>query len=94
MKSIISSEVNDLFEIHMQDVELISIIHPKIKEVETLSQEIIDSTDELELRWIQELNNPNLIEDSLPVSISSDQRTMLFDQITESCKILAEVLGM
>lgn len=93
MKSIISSEVNDLFEIHMLDVELISIIHPKIKEVETLSQEIIDSTDELELRWIQELNNLNLIEDSLPVSISSDQRTMLFDQITESCKILAEVLG-
>ena len=42
MKSIISSEVNDLFEIHMQDVELISIIHPKIKEVETLSQEIVD----------------------------------------------------
>ena len=79
MKSIISAEVNDFFEIHMQDVELISILHPKIKEVETLSQEIIDSTDELELGWIQELNNLNLIEDSLPASIS---------QIKEQCSLI------
>ena len=40
MKSIISSEVNDLFEIHMQDVEPTSIIHPKIKEVETFHKKI------------------------------------------------------
>ena len=52
MKSIISAEVNDFFEIHSQNIELISIKNPDLDEIEVLSKEIINSTKELELRWV------------------------------------------
>ena len=41
MKSIISAEVNDFFEIHSQNIELISIKNPDLDEIEVLSKEII-----------------------------------------------------
>ena len=92
MKSIISAEVNDFFEIHSQNIELISIKNPDLDEIEVLSKEIINSTKELELRWVQDINDLGYIENSLPASLSSDQKNMLIDQISKSSKILGTIL--
>ena len=51
MKSIISADqVNDFFEIHSQNIELVDLQNQS-SEIEVLSKEIINSTKELELRW-------------------------------------------
>ena len=92
MKSIISAEVNDFFEIHSQNIELISIKNPDLDEIEVLSKEIINSAKELELRWVQDINDLGYIENSLPASLSSDQKNMLIDQISKSSKILGTIL--
>ena len=44
------------FEIYSQNIELISIKNPDLDEIEVLSKEIINSTKELELRWVQDIN--------------------------------------
>ena len=49
-------------------------------------------TKELELRWVQDINDLGYIENSLPASLSSDQKNMLIDQISKSSKILGTIL--
>ena len=53
---------NNYFEIHSQNIELISIKNPDLDEIEVLSKEIINSTKELELRWVQDINDLGYIE--------------------------------
>ena len=93
MRSIFSDQVSNLTDIFLDDVELISINRPNIEFIESLSKGLIESRENLNLQWIQEINNNQLINNNLPLSIEGDIRSMLIDQLRESSETLSKLMG-
>ena len=63
MRSIFSDQVSNLTDIFLDDVELISINRPNFESIESLSKGLIESRENLNLQWIQEINNNQLINE-------------------------------
>ena len=91
MKSIFSDQLSDFSSIHLNDVELVSVSRPNFDSIEN-SLKFLETRESLNLRWIQNLETDNRLND-LSESIPSILRSMLISQIDDSSKILYEHMG-
>ena len=92
MKSIFSDQLSDFSSIHLNDVELVSVSRPNFDSIEKLSLKFLETRESLNLRWIQNLETDNRLND-LSESIPSILKSMLISQIDDSSKILCEHMG-
>jgi|TARA_B100001741_G_scaffold182262_1_gene150058 hypothetical protein len=92
MKSIFSDQLSDFSSIHLNDVELVSVSRPNFDSIEKLSLKFLETRESLNLRWIQNLETDNRLND-LSESIPSILRSMLISEIDDSSKILCEHMG-
>ena len=84
MKSVFSDQLESFADIYSKDVELVCMTHSQSSYMDSLVKEILNSREDLELRWIQSLGDLRIVDEMLPKS-SSEGKKMLADQIKENC---------
>jgi len=92
MRSIFSNELESFANIYSKDIELVCMAHPQSSYLDTLGKKILNTREDLELQWIQSLNDLRVVDELLPASIDFEAKKMLTDQIKESCGMLHETL--
>ena len=92
MKAVIGDQLSCFSDIHLDDVELVSIKRQKFDTIKDLSTNFIKSREVLKLQWHQDLDNPWTIKENLPESLDTSFRSMLVDLILESGEMLGSLL--
>lgn len=93
MNSIFSDQLSDFADIYSDDIEIIGIDRPNFDLIETLASEFIETKEDLKIQWVQATNDIDPANNILPMSIDPDLRSLITDQISESSKMLGELMG-
>ena len=93
MKSVFSNKLSDFADIYSDDIEIIGIDRPNFDRIKTLAREFIETKEDLKIQWAQAINDVDSPNNILPMSIDSDLRSLITDQISESSEMLGELLG-
>ena len=93
MNSVIGDQLSCFSDIHLDDVELVSVKWQKFDTVRDLSTNFIKSRQVLKLQWHQDLNDSRKIQKILPESVETSFRSMLIDLILESGEMLGSLVG-
>ena len=81
MNAVIGDQLSCFSDIHLDDVELISIKRQKFDTIKDLSTNFIKSREVLKLQWHQDLDDTRTIQEILPQSVETSFRSMLIDLI-------------
>ena len=93
MKSIFSDQLSDFSNIHLDDVEVISIARPNFNILEDSSFKFLQTRQSLKLQWMQDIKDDNCIESTLTESVPPTLKSLLVNQVDESSKMLSDLLG-
>ena len=93
MKSIFSDQLSDFSNIHLDDVEVISIARPNFNILEDSSFKFLQTRQSLKLQWMQDVEDDNCIESTLTESVPPILKSLLVNQVDESSKMLSDLLG-
>ena len=93
MKSIHSDQISDFVEIYSDKVELVSIDRQNYDDFQALCHQFIKSKKELNLRWIQNINDEETFEEILPETLNPKLRSMIQKEIIDSSRLLSELMG-
>ena len=86
MNSVTGDQLSCFSDIHLDDVELVSVKRQKFNTIKDLSINFIKSREVLKLQWQQDLDDSGTIQEILPESVETSFRSMLVDLILESVK--------
>ena len=92
MKSVFSERLESFGDIYSKDIELVCVAHPQSSYIDSFGREILNARQDLELQWIQSLDDLRIVDEFLPGSIDPEASKMLADQIKESCGMLNQTL--
>ena len=93
MISVIGDQLSCFTDIHLYDVELVSVKRQKFDTIKDLSTNFIKSREVLKLQWHQDLNDSRTIQEILPESVEKSFRSMLIDLVLESGEMLGSLLN-
>ena len=93
MKSIFSDQLSDFSNIHLDDVEVISIARPNFNILEDSSFKFLQTRQSLKLQWMQDVEDDNCIKSTLTESVPPILKSLLVNQVDESSKMLSDLLG-
>ena len=93
MKSIFSDQLSDFSNIHLDDVEVISIARPNFNILEDSSFKFLQTRQSLKLQWMQDVEDDNCIKSTLTESVPPTLKSLLVNQVDESSKMLSDLLG-
>ena len=93
MNSVTGDQLTCFTDIHLDDVELVSVKMQKFDTIKDLSINFIKSREVLKLQWHQDLNDSRTIQEILPVSVETSLRSMLIDLILESGGMLGSLVN-
>ena len=66
MKSVFSDRLERVGDIYSKDIELVCVAHPQSSYINSLGREILNSRQDLELQWIQSLDDLIIVVEFLP----------------------------
>ena len=92
MKAVIGDQLSCFSDIHLDDVELVSIKRQKFDTIKDLSVNFIKSREVLKLQWHQDLDDSWTIQENLPESLDTSFRSMLVNLILESGEMLGSLV--
>ena len=92
MNSVTGDQLSCFSDIHLDDVELVSVKRQKFNILKDLSTNFIKSREALKLQWHQDLNDPRTIQEILPESIETPFRSMLINLILENGEMLGSLV--
>ncbi len=92
MNSVIGDQLACFKDIHLDDVELVSVKRQKFDTIKDLSTNFIKSREVLKLQWHQDLNDFRTIQEIFPESVETSFRSMLIDLILESGEMLGSLV--
>ena len=92
MNAVIGDQLSCFSDIHLDDVELVSIKRQKFDTIKDLSTNFIKSREVLKLQWHQDLDDSKAIQEILPESVKTSFRSMLVDLILESGEMLGSLV--
>ena len=92
MNAVIGDQLSCFSDIHLDDVELVSVKRQKFDTIKDLSTNFIKSREVLKLKWDQDLDNSWTIKENLPESLDTSFRSMLVDLILESGELLGSLV--
>ena len=92
MNSVIGDQLSCFSDIHLDDVELVSVKMQKFDTIKDLSTNFIKSREVLKLKWHQDLNDSRTIQEILPESVEKSFRSMLIDLVLESGEMLGSLV--
>ena len=93
MNSVIGDQIACFTDIHLDDVELVSVKRQKFDTIKDLSTNFIKSREVLKLQWHQDLDDSWTIQENLPESLETSFRSMLINLILESGEMLGSLVG-
>ena len=92
MKAVIGDQLSCFSDIHLDDVELVSVKRQKFDTIKDLSSNFIKSREVLKLQWHQDLDDSWTIQENLPESLDTSFRSMLVNLILESGEMLGSLV--
>ena len=92
MNSVIGDQLTCFEDIHLDDVELVSIKRHKFDAIKDLSTNYVKSREILKLQWHQDLNDSRMVQEVLPESAETSFRSMLIDLILETGEMLGSLV--
>ena len=92
MNAVIGDRLSCFSDIHLDDVELVSIKRQKFDTIKDLSTNFIKSREVLKLQWHQDLDDSWTIQENLHESLDISFRSMLVDLILESGEMLGSLV--
>ena len=92
MNAVIGDQLSCFSDIHLDDVELVSVKRQKFDSIKDLSTNFIKSREVLKLQWHQDLDDSWTIQENLPESLDTSFRSMLVDLILESGEMLGSLV--
>lgn len=92
MNAVIGDQLSCFSDIHLDDVELVSVKRQKFDAIKGLSTNFIKSREVLKLQWHQDLNDSRTIQEIFPESVETSFRSMLIDLILESGEVLGSLV--
>ena len=92
MNAVIGDQLSCFSDIHLDDVELVSIKRQKCDTIKDLSANFIKSREVLKLQWHQDLDASWTIQENLPESLDTSFRSMLVNLILQSGEILGSLV--
>ena len=92
MNAVIGDQLSCFSDIHLDDVELVSIKRQKFDAIKDLSTNFIQSREFLKLQWDQDLENSWTVQENLPESLDTSFSSMLVDLILESGEMLGSLV--
>ena len=92
MKAVIGDQLSCFSDIHLDDVELVSVKRQKFDTIKDLSSNFIKSREVLKLQWHQDLDDSKAIQEILPESVKTSFRSILVDLILESGEMLGSLV--
>ena len=92
MYAVTGDQLSCFSDIHLDDVELVSIKRQKFDTIKDLSTNFIKSREVLKLQWHQDLDDSWTIQENLPESLDRSFRSMLVNLILESGEILGSLV--
>ena len=92
MNAVIGDQLSCFSDIHLDDVELVSVKRQKFDTIKDLSSNFIKSREVLKLQWHQDLDDSSTIQANLPESLDTSFRSMLVDLILENGEILGSLV--
>ena len=92
MNAVTGDQLSCFSDIHLDDVELVSVKRQKFDSIKDLSTNFIKSREVLKLQWHQDLDDSWTIQENLPESLDTSFRSMLVDLILESGEMLGSLV--
>ena len=92
MNAVIGDQLSCFSDIHLDDVELVSVKRQKFDTIKDLSSNFIKSREVLKLQWHQDLDDSKAIQEILPESVKTSFRSILVDLILESGEMLGSLV--
>ena len=92
MNAVTGDQLSCFSDIHLDDVELVSIKRQKFDTIKDLSTNFIKSREVLKLQWHQDLDDSWTIQENLPESLDTSFRSMLVNLILESGEMLGSLV--
>ena len=92
MNAVIGDQLSCFSDIHLDDVELVSVKRQKFDTIKDISSDFIKSREVLKLQWHQDLDDSKAIQEILPESVKTSFRSILVDLILESGEILGSLV--
>ena len=92
MNAVIGDQISCFSDIHLDDVELVSVKRQKFDTIKDLSSNFIKSREVLKLQWHQDLDDSMAIQEMLPESVKTSFRSILIDLILESGEMLGSLV--
>ena len=92
MNAVIGDQLSCFSDIHLDDVELVSVKRQKFDTIKDLSSNFIKSREVLKLQWHQDLDDSTAIQEILPESVKTSFRSILVDLILESGEMLGSLV--
>ena len=92
MNAVIGDQLSCFSDIHLDDVELVSVKRQKFDTIKDLSSNFIKSREVLKLQWHQDLDDSKAIQEILPDSVKTSFRSILVDLILESGETLGSLV--
>ena len=93
MRQVTGGQLADFAAIYDDDVEIVSVAHPKATTQEAYARRLISSRHVPQLRWVQGADDLEAPANELPATIDADVRSALVDQIAEASEMLGELMG-
>ena len=92
LNAVIGDQLSCFSDIHLDDVELVSVKRQKFDTIKDISSDFIKSREVLKLQWHQDLDDSKAIQEILPESVKTSFRTMLVDLNLESGEMLGSLV--
>ena len=92
MNTVIGDQLGCFSDIHLDDVELVSVKRQKFDSIKNLSANFVKSREVLKLQWHQDLDDSWTIQENLPELLDASFRSMLVDLILESGELLGSLV--
>ena len=92
MNAVIGDQLSCFSDIHLDDVELVSVKRQKFDTIKDLSSNFIKSREVLKLQWHQDLDDSKALQEILPESVKTSFRSILVDLILESGEMLGSLV--
>ena len=92
MNAVIGDQLSCFSDIHLDDVDLVSVKRQKFDSIKDLSTNFIKSREVLKLQWHQDLDDSWTIQENLPKSLDTSFKSMLVNLILESGEMLGSLV--
>ena len=92
MNAVIGDQLSCFSDIHLDDVELVSVKRQKFDTIKDLCSNFIKSREVLKLQWHQDLDDSKALQEILPESVKTSFRSILVDLILESGEMLGSLV--